>query len=434
MRAADIIRKKRDGSELSREEIAYLIRDYCRNKIPDYQISAFLMAVFFRGLTEAETVALTQEMEFSGAVFDLSSIAGRKVDKHSTGGVGDKTSLIVAPAVAAAGVVVPMICGRGLGHTGGTLDKLESIPGFNVQLSGDNFREMLSTVGAALIGQTEDIVPADRKLYALRDVTSTVESLPLIVASIMSKKLAEGVDGLVLDVKTGSGAFMKTRQDAERLARAMVGIGKACGKKMAALITDMNQPLGKLVGNALEVRECIDVLKGGGPADLVSLCEELSAHCLVLGEAAPGIEEARELYRRSIASGSALEKFRAIIRFQGGNESVVDDDSILPKALYQTPLLSSGAGFVLSMDTEAIGLALCALGAGRENVDSSIDPAAGMYLHKKLGDFVEAGEPLCTLYYNEEKRFREAAPKIEAAYVLAFEPPPKRSELILEIL
>src|SRR5438046_8449840 len=279
MRAVDLIRKKREGAELTDEEIAFLVRGHTSGEIPDYQISAWLMAVVFRGLNERETAALTEAMRRSGAVLDLRALSGRKVDKHSTGGVGDKTSLVLAPAVAAAGVIVPMIAGRGLAHTGGTLDKLESIPGFNVRLTSEKFKETLARANVALIGQTDRLAPADRKLYALRDVTGTVDCQPLIAASIMSKKLAEGIDALVLDVKTGSGAFMKGQQEAEELARAMVGIGQSCGKKLAALITDMNQPLGELVGNSLEVVECIEVLKGRGSQDVVALCEELSARC-----------------------------------------------------------------------------------------------------------------------------------------------------------
>jgi pyrimidine-nucleoside phosphorylase len=301
-----------------------------------------------------------------------------------------------------------MISGHGLAHTGGTLDKLESIPGFNVRLSPERFKEALSTVGASLIGQSADIVPADRKLYALRDVTATVESYPLIAASIMSKKLAEGIDGLVLDVKTGNGAFMRRPGDAERLAQAMVNIGKSCGKKVVALITDMNQPLGEYVGNALEVFECLEVLKGRGPADLVSLCEELSAYCLLLGEGAPSLEEARRRYRRTIASGEALAKFREIIRAQDGDPSVVDDYGKLPKARHHEPLPAPTSGFIQTVDTRRAGIAMCVLGAGRERADSVIDPAVGMQVHKKIGDPVNEGEPLCTLFYNEAERFQEA--------------------------
>jgi pyrimidine-nucleoside phosphorylase len=433
MRAVDLIRKKRDGGELTGEELAHLIQSYTSDTIPDYQIAAFLMAVFFRGMTDHEMAAMTEEMRRSGVVIDLSLIPGRKVDKHSTGGVGDKTSLVLAPAVAAAGIRVPMISGRGLAHTGGTLDKLESIPGFNVRLSPDRFKEMLATVGVSLIGQTADLVPADRKLYALRDVTATVDSYPLIAASIMSKKLAEGIDGLVLDVKTGSGAFMQRQEDAERLAQAMVSIGKSCGKKVVAPITDMNQPLGEYVGNALEVIECLEVLKGRGPEDLRALCEELSAYCLLLGEGAASLDGARQLYRRMIASGEALAKFREIIGAQGGDPSVVDDYERLPEAQHQEPLLAPASGFVEAVDTQKAGVAMCILGAGRERVDSVIDPAVGMRVHKKIGDSVEKGEPLCTLHYNDVDRFQQACRLLQESYRFSAtrpEPPPLIKKII----
>jgi pyrimidine-nucleoside phosphorylase len=423
MRAVDIIRRKRDGSTLSPEEIRFFVRGYAAGRIPDYQASAFAMAVFFRGMTDPEMAALAVEMRDSGRVIDLSSLAGRKVDKHSTGGVGDKTSLVLAPSVAAAGVLVPMMSGRGLGHTGGTLDKLESIPGFNVRLSPERFSEMLSRVGASLIGQTEDLVPADRKLYALRDVTATVESIPLISASIMSKKLAEGIDGLVLDVKTGSGAFMKSGEDAERLARALVGIGRSAGKKVVAVITDMNQPLGEWIGNALEVVECVEVLRGRGPADLCRLCEELSAWCLVLGERTSDVEDARRLYREVITSGRALAKFREIVEYQGGDPGVVDDYSRLPVAARREELPSPGTGYVEAIDTEAVGTAMCVLGAGRETVDSEIDPAVGMRVRKKIGDAVVAGESLGTVYFNDGERYRQACERLLAAYRFSKERP-----------
>ncbi len=433
MRAVDLIRKKRDGGELTSEELAHLVRSYTSGAIPDYQISAFLMAVFFRGMTAAEMAVMTDEMRRSGVVMDLSSIPARKVDKHSTGGVGDKTSLVLAPAVAAAGVAVPMISGRGLGHTGGTLDKLESIPGFNVRLGPERFLEMLAAIGVSLIGQTADLVPADRKLYALRDVTATVESYPLIAASIMSKKLAEGIDGLVLDVKTGSGAFMRTQEDAERLADAMVGIGKSCGKRVVALITDMNQPLGQYVGNSLEVIECLEVLKGRGPVDLTLLCEELSAYCLLLGDAAGSLEEARRIYRAKIASGEALEKFREIIRSQDGDPSVIEDYARLPRARHHAHLPSPSSGFIREIDTQKAGIAMCVLGAGREKVDSSIDPAVGMRVHKKIGDPIEKDEPLCTVFYNDENRNQEARKLLLESYSFSAHRP-MRPDLIKKII
>jgi pyrimidine-nucleoside phosphorylase len=308
--------------------------------------------------------------------------------------------------------------GRGLGHTGGTLDKLESIPGFNVRLSSAQFKAQLAHAGISFIGQTENLVPADRKLYALRDVTATVESQPLITASIMSKKLAEGIDGLVLDVKTGSGAFMQRREDAESLARAMVDLGKACGKKVVALVTDMNQPLGDYAGNALEVIECIELLKGRGPVDLVTLCEDLSAHCLVLGEAAQNLDEGRELYRATVSSGKALDRMREVIRLQGGDPRIVDDYGALPTARRNRPVAAPLDGFVQSMNTQEIGLALCVLGAGRATVDSVIDHAVGVRFQKKIGDAVATGEPLCTIHYNDEDRCRDAMERIREAYVI----------------
>src|ERR1700739_2721879 len=325
MRVADLIRKKRDGGEITPEQINFLIEGYTSGQIPDYQVSALLMAILWRGMTHSETAALTDAMLRSGHTLDLSDLPGKKVDKHSTGGVGDKTSLIIAPIVAAGGLVVPMISGRGLGHTGGTLDKLESIPGFNVNLSLADFRAVLQTCGCALIGQTAEIAPADKKIYALRDVTGTVESLALICASIMSKKLAEGIDALVLDVKVGSGAFMKEEKDAAALAELMVETGKRMGKKVVALLTDMNQPLGRKAGNAMEVAESIDVLAGGGPADLRELCLELAAWMFFLGERVKSVEEGKKLSADLIASGRAQAKFREIVQLQGGDVSVIDD-------------------------------------------------------------------------------------------------------------
>jgi pyrimidine-nucleoside phosphorylase len=428
-----MIRKKRMGGELSRDEIAFLIRGYSKGEIPDYQVSAFLMAVVFRGMTDQEMAAMTEEMRESGSVIDLGDLPGRKVDKHSTGGVGDKTSLVIAPVVAAAGIIVPMISGRGLAHTGGTLDKLEAIPGFNVRLSPDRFKKILACVGACLIGQTEDLVPADRKLYALRDVTGTVDSHPLIATSIMSKKLAEGIDALVLDVKTGSGAFMKRSEDAETLARAMVAIGKSCGKRMAALMTDMNQPLGEYAGNSLEVLECLEVLKGRGTEDLVALCQELSAYCLWFGEAVPDVDHGRKLFRELIDSGRALDKFREMVRSQDGDASVVDDYSALPQARFESSVPSPEKGYLQSMDTEMIGLAIGVLGAGRETIDSPIDHAVGVRFHKKIGDPLKTGEALCTVYYNDEARHAEARRRLLASY--RFSPAPvERPELVKKVI
>ena len=435
MRAVDIIRRKRDGLELSREELSFIIRGFCNETVPDYQVSALMMAVVFRGMTDREVAALTEEMRISGEVVDLSAIAGRKVDKHSTGGVGDKTSIVLAPAVAAAGVAVPMISGRGLGHTGGTLDKLESIPGFNVRLSLDRFRELVATKKLAFISQTENLVPADRRLYALRDVTATVESPALITASIMSKKLAEGVDGLVLDVKTGSGAFIKKPEAADSLARAMVRLGRSCGKEVVALLTDMSQPLGDYGGNAHEIRECIEILNGRGAPDVAALCEELSAHCLVLGKVAADLAEGRKLYRSVISSGKALDRFREIIELQGGDPRVTDDPGRLPQAKHQAEVTAQAAGYIGSMDTERIGLALCVLGAGRETVTSVIDPAVGMRFVKKIGDPVAAGEPLCVVYYNDDQRYLEARRMLlEEVYRLTDAPPPRPTLIQKSIL
>jgi pyrimidine-nucleoside phosphorylase len=433
MRAVDLIRRKRDGAELEPDEISFLVRGFTAGEIPDYQVSALLMAIVFRGMSEPETAALTEAMRRSGVILDLSDIPGAKVDKHSTGGVGDKPSLVVAPAVAAAGLTVPMISGRGLGHTGGTLDKLESIPGFDVQLDLERFRKILRSIGVALIGQTADLVPADRKLYSLRDVTATIDCIPLIVASIMSKKLVEGIGGLVLDVKTGSGAFMKQLEDSERLARAMVDIGSRCGTTVVALVTDMNQPLGEFAGNAVEVVEALEVLKGRGPSDLCALCRELSAWCILLGGGAPTIEAARSVYDEMIRSGKALDRFRRVVELQGGDVRVVDDYSRLPQAQYRSPLASPAAGFVASMDTERIGLALAVLGAGRETVESRIDPAVGIQFSKKVSDEVAEGEALCTLLYNDAARRDEAERMLREAYRFSPAPVPQ-PQLIRKVI
>src|SRR5262245_5835085 len=346
MHVTDLIRRKRDGGELDRKEIEFLINSYTRDSIPDYQMSAWLMAVLLRGMTRAELAALTESMLNSGQVLNFSELPAAKVDKHSTGGVGDKTSLVLAPVVAAAGLYVPMISGRGLGHTGGTLDKLESIPGFNVNLSVTDFRRVLQQCGAAMIGQTAEIAPADKRIYALRDVTGTVESPYLICASIMSKKLAEGIDALVLDVKTGSGAFMKQEKDAVFLAELMVETGHRLGKRVVALITSMDQPLGNAVGNALEVAECVDVLKGKGPTDLRELCLGLSAWMLLLGKRVNTLDEGRKLAEQTIANGAAMEKFREMVKLQGGNTTALDDGNALPRAKHKVDVTSAVSGVV----------------------------------------------------------------------------------------
>ncbi len=434
MRPLDLIRKKRDGGELSSDEIQFLVRAYTGDEIPDYQMAAWLMAVLIRGMTGAELSALTGAMLHSGEVLDLSDISGPKIDKHSTGGVGDKTSLIIAPVIAAAGVTVPMISGRGLGHTGGTLDKLQSIPGFNINLSLSEFRRVLRACGCGLIGQTADIAPADKKLYALRDVTATVESPNLICASIMSKKLAEGIDGLVLDVKTGSGAFMKTEKDSVHLAELMVQTGERMGKKMVALITDMDQPLGLKVGNALEVEECIEVMQGGGPADLREVSVELAAWMLYLADRTPSVDPGRLLAAELIANGSALKKFREIITQQGGDPGVIDDPLRLPQAQRQSPFPSPKSGFVNSIQCEQVGIASLVLGGGREKKEDIIDPAVGLILHKKVGDPVHQGEPLCTIRYNSDTRLAEARNLLQQAYRIAEKPPGAKRPLIQRVI
>jgi pyrimidine-nucleoside phosphorylase len=433
MRAVDIIRKKRDSGENSRDEIEFLVGGYTRAEIPDYQMAAWLMSAWIRGLSRAETAALTHVMLHSGEVLDLSSFPAKKVDKHSTGGVGDKTSLILAPIVAAGELVVPMISGRGLGHTGGTLDKLEAIPGFNTNLSLADFRSVLGECGMALIGQTAEIAPADKKIYALRDATSTVENVGLICASIMSKKLAEGLDALVLDVKTGSGAFMKKEEEAVRLAEVMVETGKSMGKRVVALITDMNQPLGRAAGHSNEIIECIDVLKGAGPADVRELSIELSAWMFFLGEKTSSVEDGRELAARLIAGGQALEKFRQCVRLQGGDESVLDDYSLLAVASSHHQVISPATGLVVSTNCENFGTALALLGGGRETKEDRIDHAVGLEFHKRIGDAVEKGEPLATIHYNSGAKFEEAKRLVTESFVIT-QDAAARPELVRRII
>ena len=418
MRAVDLIRKKRDSGEHSREEIEFLISGYTRGEIPDYQIAAWLMSAWIRGLSRTETTALTQAMLHSGEVLDLSSLAAKKVDKHSTGGVGDKTSLILAPIVAAGGLIVPMLSGRGLGHTGGTLDKLESITGFNTNLSLKEFRRVLGECGMALIGQTAEIAPADKKIYALRDATSTVENTGLICASIMSKKLAEGLDALVLDVKTGSGAFMKREENAVGLAEVMVDAGKSMGKKMVALITDMDQPLGRAAGHANEIAECIEVLNGGGPADVRELSVQLSAWMFYLGEKTKSVEEGRKLAERMISNGAAREKFKQCIRLQGGEERVIDEPDLLPKAASNVDVTSNAGGVLVATNCEQFGIALAMLGGGRETKEDRIDHAVGLEFHKRIGDRIEIGEPLATIHYNSDAKLEEAKHMVAESFVM----------------
>ena len=433
-RVIDLIRKKRDGGALSGAEIGYLVAGCIDGSIPDYQMAAWLMAVVLRGMTREETAALTDAMLHSGEVLDLSFLPAKKVDKHSTGGVGDKTSLVLAPLVAAAGLFVPMISGRGLGHTGGTLDKLESIPGFRVGLSVAEFHRVLKACGCSMIGQTEKIAPADRKLYALRDVTGTVESPYLICASIMSKKLAEGTDALVLDVKTGSGAFMKKEEDAVFLAELMVETGERMGKQMVALITDMNQPLGRTVGNALEVQECIEVLRGGGPGDLRELCFELAAWMFYLGGASATVADGKRLAQEILASGKAFDRFRQMVELQGGDISVIDDPARLPSADHRVEVPSRRAGFVTAIACEQVGTACVILGGGRERKEDSVDPAVGIVIHKKIGDGVSAGESLCTIHCHSDAQAVRARTLLEESYQISGAPPAGKPPLIHRVI
>ncbi len=433
MRPQDIIKRKRDGGTLTKDEIKFLVDGYTAGRIPDYQMSAFTMAIFFQGASKEETVALTECMLYSGTVVDLSMIPGKKVDKHSTGGVGDKISLPLAPAVAAAGVPVPMLSGRGLGHTGGTLDKLESIPGFDVNLSLERYAELVKDIGICMIGQTKDVAPADKKLYALRDVTATVESIPLITGSILSKKLAEGIDGLVFDVKTGSGAFMKTLEDSRKLAQNLVDISSMMGKDAVALITDMDRPLGNCIGNTLEMLESIDVLRGGGPADVVELTVELGAYMLKLGDVAHDVEQGREKMRQVLSDGSGLKKFQELVELQGGDPEVIVDPSQFTRAANKADVPSPASGYVQAIDSEAIGIASMWLGAGRENLDSVIDHAVGLVLKKKVGDAVSQDETLCVLEYNDDSRVQDAIAHIQKAYVIG-KNPPEKPLLIKEVI
>jgi pyrimidine-nucleoside phosphorylase len=433
MRTVDLIQRKRDGEELAPEEIEFLVNGYTSGEIPDYQMSSFLMAVFYSGMTDREVSRLTECMLHSGETVDLSAIPGVKVDKHSTGGVGDKTSFIVAPLAAAAGVVVPMMSGRALGHTGGTLDKLESIPGFRTNLSADDFRKQLAEHRLAFIGQTDQLAPADRKLYALRDVTATVESIPLISSSIMSKKLAEGIDALVLDVKVGNGAFMKKQVDARRLAQTMVGIGRRMDKKVQALITDMNQPLGYAIGNALEIMEASQTLQNAGPADLTKLSLELAARMIFLGKKAGSLDEARRTAEKHLVDGSAYQLFKKVVAAQGGNPQALDKFELLPNATGMREVTSPRAGYVAAINAEDIGIASNMIGAGRDKKEDSIDPAVGIILEVKAGEKVDAGSVLCRLYYTKEDRVEEAAEMVEDAFRVSTQKPDER-ELILEVV
>ncbi|MBN2189928.1 MAG: thymidine phosphorylase [Candidatus Aureabacteria bacterium] len=394
----EIILKKRNGGNLSELEIDFMVRGFNECAIPPYQFSSFLMAVFFRGMSEDEIFSLTKSMMNSGEVLSLSEISKYTVDKHSTGGVGDKVSIILAPLAAAGGVTVPMMCGRSLGHTGGTLDKLESIRGFRTNLSKKDFFRNLKKSKVAMMGQTEKIAPADKKIYALRDITATVDSIPLIAASIMSKKLAEGAKALLLDVKTGNGAFIKDIGDSEKLARLMVKIAKKMKRKCTAVITDMNQPLGYAIGNSLEIKECIETLHDRGPEDLKSLCVEFAAHMFLLGKKTKSIQAGKILALRLIKDGSAFRKLCEMAKNQGGDVKSLENPSLLPSAKYICRLKSAGKGYIKGINTHEIGLTAVMIGAGRKDLSSKIDPGAGIMLHKKIGDFTEKGEPLATIY------------------------------------
>jgi pyrimidine-nucleoside phosphorylase len=426
MRAVDVIVKKRDGASLDRSEIAFFVQGVTSGAIPDYQAAALLMAILLRGMSPEETAWLTDAMVHSGARVDLRDIPGVKVDKHSTGGVGDKTSLILAPLAAACGVIVPMMSGRGLGHTGGTLDKLESIPGFRVNLSLEEMKAALAATGCALIGQTAAIAPADKKLYALRDVTGTIESIPLISASIMSKKIAEGIDALILDVKTGSGAFMKTEADSRRLAESLVSIGKASGVRTEALVTAMDAPLGRAVGNALEVIECLDVLKGGGAPDLVEISVELTARMLMLGGTASDRQDADARVRSAIASGAGLERLRQVVERQGGDPRVIDDYGRLPAAPERRIVPAPRDGYLTRLDAELVGRASVALGAGRDRAEDAVDPAVGLVVHAKPGDRVKAGDAVLELHYRTIGRLEQAIPLAARAIEIDDRPPDVR--------
>ncbi|HYB93931.1 MAG TPA: thymidine phosphorylase [Vicinamibacterales bacterium] len=423
MRAVDIIRAKRDGEALSREAIDSFVRGVTDGSWEDYQASALLMAIVLKGMNPVETGWLTDAMARSGDRVNLDHISGVKVGKHSTGGVGDKVSIVLAPLAAACGVVVPKMSGRGLGHTGGTLDKLESIPGFRIALSLNEFKQILSEVGCCLISQTETIAPADKKLYALRDVTATVESLPLIAASVMSKKLAEGSTALVLDVKCGRGAFMQRPQDARALARAMVTIGTTAGVRTEAFITRMDTPLGRAVGNALEIAECIDVLGGKGPDDLTALIVRLAARMVLLGGQATSEAAAEEKVRAALASGAATDKLRAMIKWQGGDPGVVDDPGLLPRARHTHHVAAQRSGFVQSLDALLIGRTAVALGAGRDKKGDAVDLSAGILLHKKPGEPVSTGEAVLELRYNDESRLNAAVQLASQAVVIGDQAP-----------
>ena len=421
MRMYDLIMKKRDGGALTKDEIGYMIQGYTQGSIPDYQMSAMLMAIYFQGMNEEETLFLTESMEHSGEVLDLSAIHGIKVDKHSTGGVGDKTSLALTPMVAACGIPVAKMSGRGLGHTGGTIDKLESFSGFSTAITAEKFMENVNEIGIAIMGQTADLAPADKKLYALRDVTATVDNMSLIASSIMSKKLASGADAIVLDVKTGSGAFMKTKEDSFALAKEMVTLGNNAGRKTYAVISDMDQPLGLAVGNALEVKEAIDTLNGKGSEDFVELCITLGSYMLMAGGIAENEAQAREKLKEAVSSGKALEKLAQFVAAQGGDNSAVWNPELLPKASYTEEILSEEEGYISHIECDEIGMCSLLLGGGRETKESEIDLSVGLVLCKKRGDYVKRGEALAAIYGNDKEKMLLAKKRFLQAYTFSTE-------------
>lgn len=416
MRMYDVIMKKRNGGELTKEEIQYFVQGYTKGEIPDYQASALMMAIYFEKMSEQETYELTMAMAHSGDMYDLSEIHGCKVDKHSTGGVGDKTSLALTPMVAACGIPVAKMSGRGLGHTGGTIDKLESFPGFHTSLTREQFVHNVNEIGIAIMGQTGTIAPADKKLYALRDVTATVDNMSLIASSIMSKKLAAGADAIVLDVKTGSGAFMKAEEDAFALGKEMVQIGKNAGRKTIAVISDMDQPLGRAIGNALEVKEAIATLQGKGPEDFVELCMTLGTQMLIAGGKAGNTEDARAMLQQVIADGSALQKLACFVEAQGGDAAAVYNTDLLPKAEKIVPVGSKSEGYIQKIACDEIGICSLILGGGRETKESDIDLSVGIVLEKKVGDYVKVGEPLGYIHGNDEQKIQAAIARFYPAY------------------
>ncbi len=433
MRMYDLILKKRQGNTLTKEEIQWMIREYTDGKIPDYQMSAMMMAVCFQGLDKEETYELTMAMAQSGEMLDLSGIEGVKVDKHSTGGVGDKTSLALTPIVASLGIPVAKMSGRGLGHTGGTIDKLESIPGFSTQLTDEQFEEQVNTIGVSIMGQTKDLAPADKLLYALRDVTATVDQISLIASSIMSKKLAAGADAILLDVKTGSGAFMKEESEAVKLAQEMVDVGKSAGRKMTAVITNMDEPLGMAVGNILEVKEAIDTLKGNGPKDFTELVETLASHMLILGGIAEKFDEALSMVRGAVRDGKALDKFKQFVSAQGGDTRYIDHPELFEQAHIIEEIRSEQDGFVERINAQEIGICSLILGGGRETKDSQIDPAVGLVFSKKVADPVKKGDLLATIYGNDEEKVKQAVKHFKENFHIAKDQPEK-PQMIKQVL